>query len=150
MTQDAPFIPTVLVMELSGNMGGTSPEEAVSLFSRAVSDTASGCARAGGTIGHIKANMRSSEEMVSASSTTEDGNVRLRYGLESAVDDYSIVMNAIVYCLEYRDMKVIAEKAFSVLPVNTSVWHKGGLCNDPECGDPDCKDSSHRKIIDLF
>ncbi|KQM10096.1 hypothetical protein AOA81_05630 [Methanomassiliicoccales archaeon RumEn M2] len=89
-------------MELSGNMGGTSPEEAVSLFSGAVSETASGCARAGGTIGHIKANLRSSGEMVSASSTTEDGNVRLRYGLESAVEDYSIVMNAIVYCLEYR------------------------------------------------
>ena len=40
MTQDAHFIPTVLVMELSGDMGGASPEESVSRFSRAVSETA--------------------------------------------------------------------------------------------------------------
>ena len=149
MTQDAHFIPTVLVMELSGDMGGASPEESVSRFSRAVSETASGCAGSGGTIGHIKANMRSEEEMVSASSTTEDGNVRLRYGLESAVGKYGIVMNAIVYCIGYGDMKAIAEKAFSGFPTDTSVWHKGGQCNDPECGDPNCRDSSHRKIIDL-
>lgn len=149
MTRDEPFIPTVLVMELSGDLEGRSPDEAVSMFSAAVSGTAKGCAESGGTIGHIKANMRSSEEMVSASSTTEDGNVRLRFGLESPVREYSIVMNAIVYGIGYPDMKSAAEKAFSGFPAETYVWHKGGECNDPACGDPNCRDSSHRKIIEL-
>ncbi|NLN71961.1 MAG: hypothetical protein GX137_04125 [Thermoplasmatales archaeon] len=146
MTRDEPFIPTVLVMELSGDLEGRPPEEAVSMFSAAVSETALGCAGAGGTIGHIKANMRSSEEMVSASSTTEDGNVRLRFSLESPVRGYTIVLNAIVYRIEYRDMKSIAEKAFSGFRAETSVWHKEGICNDPKCSDPDCQ-RHHGKTV---
>lgn len=150
MTRDEPLFPTVLTAEISGDMNGASPADAAALFSEAISSIAKGSSAKGGVIGHIKSNLRSSEEMVSASCTTEDGNVRLRYGLGSPVGKYVVVMNAIVYGIGFQELRGIAEKGFSRLPgVDTCVWHKEGKCDDPGCSDPECRDPSHRRVVEL-
>jgi hypothetical protein len=101
-------------------------------------------------IGHIKANVRSGDEMLSMSSTTDNGNVRCRSLFAGGVHEYSMTANVIVYGLERRRVAeiLVSNVKRTLGDVDIEVHSEVG-CEDPGCKDPMCQDKDHRRIIKL-
>jgi hypothetical protein len=97
-------------------------------------------------IGHIKANVRSGEEMLSISSTNDKGDVRARTAFSNDVDRYEMTVNVIVYGVNEETISAILEKRRADLGENTMTIFSDTGCKDPECADPDCADRAHRVI----
>ncbi|MDR0198568.1 MAG: hypothetical protein LBI08_02360, partial [Methanomassiliicoccaceae archaeon] len=118
MTSDAEFIPAAIAATAEGSLTETTnAERANAIFSNMLRDVALGCVKAGSAmIGHIKANIRSGDELLSISSTTDDGNVRPRYVFTKDVLRYSMTVNVIVYGLErYRVAEILVSNVKRIL-----------------------------------
>ena len=153
MTEDAEMIPSAIAASAEGSLPSEmSADDANRLFSQMLSDVARDCVKAGSwMIGHIKANVRSGNELLSISSTTDDGNVRIRSRFLNSVKDYSMTVNVIVYGVERH---IVAEILISNVKkalggIGMTVHSEIG-CEDPECSDPACSDKDHRRIIKII
>ena len=152
MTSDAEFIPAAIAATASGSLRKAAKADAANkLFKDMLRDVTLGCVKAGSTmIGHIKANIRSGNDMLSISSTTDDGNVRPRSVFKNDVKDYSMTVNVIVYGLERRKVaEILVSNVKRILGnVNLTVHSEVG-CEDPECKDPMCQRDEHKRIITI-
>jgi hypothetical protein len=97
-------------------------------------------------VGHIKANVRSGDGMLSISSTNDRGDVRTRMAFSDPVDGYGMTVNVIVYGIDERTVSGILETRRAGLGENTMMIHSDTGCKDPACGDPYCADKAHRLI----
>ncbi|MFA6679752.1 MAG: hypothetical protein WCR96_04595 [Candidatus Methanomethylophilaceae archaeon] len=151
MTQEEEFIPTISVVEITGDLGGMPPVDANKLFSNVLSEIARGCISSGAKmIGHIKANFTTYDGILSISCTAEDGKVRLRSEFHEPVKGYRSVMNVIVYGIDYSRMCTVIDSSLKKIPgkkVITKVKDSG--CNDSSCNDPNCTDPMHRSFVRL-
>jgi len=151
MTSDEDFIPAAIAATVNGSLPPMTADEANSLFSNMLHHVALDCVDAGSwMIGHIKMNVRSGDDFLSVSVTTDDGNVRNRAVFTGSVSDYSLTVNVIVYGLERRKTaEILVSNLKKVLAdVNITVHSEVG-CEDPKCGDPLCRDKDHKRIIPL-
>lgn len=145
MTQDGDYTPTIGVVEITGDTGGYTATESNRIFSEMMSRITKGCIEKGAvSIGHIKANLMSGDEMSSLSCTTDDGNVRARSLFIMPVKEYRIVMNVIVYGIDYVVMHRIISDALSMIPGSKTVKIRNTsiACEKP-CDDPNCTDPNH-------
>lgn len=153
MTQDEEFVPTIVVVQIKGNLGGKDAEASKKIFSDTLSQIAIESAKNGATlIGHIKANFNAGDGgLLSISCTTDDGKIRMKTDLTGAVNEYISVMNVIVYGVDYDCLQKITDDALGSIPGTKNIEYiKESGCNDPDCHDPDCKDPDHRKIISIM
>ena len=150
MTQEKEFIPAAVAAEISGSAGSAVAAAANSLFREFLSSVAKDCVKAGSKmIGHIKANVRSGDELLSMSSTTDDGNVRCRSMFANVVKDYSMTVNVIVYGLDrYEVARILSSNAERTLNAVPKIYSELG-CEDPDCDDPVCQNGDHKRIIDI-
>ena len=150
MTSDEDLIPAAIAAVASGSLlQVANADDANRIFSSIIENVAKDCVKAGSwMIGHIKANVRSGGELLSVSSTTDDGNVRYRYSFKKDVKDYSMTVNVIVYGIERHTAAeiLISNMRKALDNVDIQVRSETG-CEDPECGDPMCRDEGHRRII---
>jgi hypothetical protein len=116
-----------------------------------LSSIAKDCVTAGSTmIGHIKANVRSGDQMLSMSSTTDDGNVRCRFLFSGDVKEYSMTVNVIVYGIERRrTAEILVSNVRKALKDVTIEVHSEVGCEDPECNDPMCQRDEHKRVITI-
>lgn len=150
MTSDENFIPTAIAVTANGSFEeAVSAEHANTIFSEMIRNTALDCVKAGSQmIGHIKANVRSGPELLSMSSTTDDGNVRMRSVFTGKVKDHSMTVNVIVYGVDRHTVADISVRNIKKAVGNISITvHSEIGCEDPECTDPMCQDAGHRRII---
>ena len=149
MTADEEFIPSVIATTASGSFPEVmSAGSANELFSKTLNDVTVDCVKAGARmIGHIKANIRSVDDFLSMSSTTDDGNVRFRSMFMNDVKEYSMTINAIVYGLDrYRMAEIIVSNMKRMLAGVEIEVHSEVGCEDPGCRDPLCQNKSHKRI----
>lgn len=139
-------IPAAVAATVKGTLN-MNAEDANAFFSQLLSDVTKDCVGSGATmIGHVKSNISSGNEMLSISSTTDDGNVRFRSKFTEHVGDYEMTLNVIVYGISNDTIsKIIADRTQHM---SADVQMLTESCNDPECNDPDCVDGKHR-IIEL-
>jgi len=152
MTTDEEFIPSAIAATISGSFPSIKEaDEANNIFTRFLSDITLDCVKAGSwMIGHIKANVRSNNELLSMSSTTDDGNVRIRYKFSGNVKDYSMTVNVIVYGIErYKAAEILVLNVKRSLGNADTEIHSEVGCEDPECNDPLCRDKDHKRIINI-
>jgi len=148
MTSVKDDLPAAVAADIKGSL----PEmmqapDANSVFAGFLSAVAKDCLNAGAAmIGHIKANVRSGEEMLSISSTNDKGDVRTRTSFSDNVDVYEMTVNVIVYGVDEKTISKILETRRADLGDNTMTIFSDTGCKDPECGDPDCADKAHRLI----
>jgi hypothetical protein len=120
-------------------------DEANHIFTEFLSYVTKDCVESGAVmIGHIKANVRSGDEMLSISSTTGDGNVRARLSFLSDVGEFDMTLNVIVYGIGERTISGIIADRGRMLGIYDMCAVPHG-CPDPECSDPECAD--HARII---
>jgi hypothetical protein len=146
------MIPTAIAAAAAGSLPAvTKADDANALFSCMIRDVALDCVKAGSwMIGHIKANVRSAGELLSLSSTTDDGNVRCRSVLTKDAKDYSMTVNVIVYGVErHRAAEILLSNMRRILGDIDVTVHSEVGCEDPGCSDPMCQDKDHRRIIQL-
>ena len=151
MTDEEELIPTAIAADAYGSVGSMPADAANSMFKEFIGSVTRGCVKAGSKmIGHIKANVRSGGELLSMSSTTDDGNVRCRSLLANEVNDYSLTVNVIVYGLDRRTAaRILAENAERILTdVKIKIYSESG-CEEPDCGDPMCSNKDHKRVIDI-
>jgi hypothetical protein len=146
MTTVEEDLPGTVAATITGTMNA-SAEESGNKFKRFLSEVTRGCAESGALmIGHVKANVRSGDDMMSFNSTTDDGKVRVRTELSNYVKDYEMTINVIVYGLKEN---VISQVLMSKIPIlgepKVKIYSDTG-CTDPKCSDPDCADQKHRII----
>jgi hypothetical protein len=152
VTEDEDFIPAAVAAVVTGSLPVlTEAKEANELFSLLIHDITLDCVKAGSwMIGHIKANVRSGNDLLSMSSTTDDGNVRSRCILTNMIKDYSMTVNVIVYGVERRNAAEIlvsnVKKALGNVRIEV---HSEVGCEDPKCRDPMCRDMDHKRLIDI-
>jgi hypothetical protein len=152
LTSDQEFIPSAIAATLSGSFPSTvNADDANGLFSKLLSKVTIGCAEAGAwMIGHIKANIRSGEGFLSISSTTDDGNVRMRSAFTGPVKDYSMTVNVIVYGIDRQTTaEILVSDVKEMLACENAVVHSQIGCEDPDCGDPMCRDEDHKRVITI-
>ncbi|MDR0791439.1 MAG: hypothetical protein LBE47_02750 [Methanomassiliicoccaceae archaeon] len=152
MTDDKEFIPSAIAATAGGSFPRTAAaKDANELFSSMLRDITTDCVKAGSwMIGHIKANVRSGNDMLSMSSTTDDGNVRCRCIFTNDVKDYTMTVNVIVYGLErYNVADILVSNVERVLGDISITVHSEVGCEDPGCNDPMCQDRDHRRVIDI-
>ena len=152
MTADKEFIPSAIAATVTGSFpSAISADDANDMFSLLLHDVTIGCVEAGSwMIGHIKANVRSGNELLSVSCTTDNGNVRRRYVFAGSVKGYSMTVNVIVYGIErHRTAEILVLNVKKVLgDVHIEVHSEVG-CEDPKCEDPMCQDKDHKRVIDI-
>lgn len=148
MTSEKEDLPSAVVVSAEGSFPKTvSGPEATRIFTEFLAEVTRDCAAAGATmIGHVKANIRSEGEMMSISSTTEDGNVRKRSVFEKDVKGYRMTVNVIVYGIDENTITRMIKKREIMLGTVKMEISSETQCNDPECDDPDCGDPAHRII----
>ena len=151
MTSDREFIPSAIAATASGSFSDpANADEANSSFTKFLSRVALGCVAAGSTmIGHIKANVRSGDELLSMSCTTDDGNVRLRYKFSKTVAKYTMTVNVIVYGIDKRRTAEILVSNLRSLGVAGLEVHSEVGCEDPSCDDPLCQRDEHVRVINI-
>ncbi|MDR0791351.1 MAG: hypothetical protein LBE47_02300 [Methanomassiliicoccaceae archaeon] len=152
MTDDIEFIPAAIAATAEGSLrSATSAKDANELFSSMLRDITLDCVKAGSwMIGHIKANVRSCDDLLSMSSTTDDGNVRCRCVLTNDIKEYSMTVNVIVYGLERHSVaEILVSNVRRVLGNVDIEVHSEVGCEDPKCKDPLCQDTDHKRIIDI-
>ena len=152
MTADKEFIPAAIAATAGGSFAShMSADGANALFAGMLRNIVLGCVDAGSTmIGHIKANIRSGDELLAMSSTTDDGNVRCRYKFSKGVKDYTMTVNVIVYGIERRTAaEILARSVKDVLGNADLKIHSEVGCEDPECNDPMCQRDEHKRIITI-
>jgi len=152
MTSDQEFIPSAIAATLSGSFSAPmSADDANGLFSKFLSKVTTDCAEAGAwMIGHIKANVRSGEGFLSISSTTDDGNVRMRLSFTGPVKEYSMTVNVIVYGVDRQTTaKILVSDVKGMLACDNIVVHSEIGCEDPECEDPMCRNEDHKRVITI-
>jgi hypothetical protein len=152
VTSDAEFIPAAIAATASGAFpSALAADEANALFAGMLRDVALGCVGAGSSmIGHIKANVRSGNELLSMSVTTDDGNVRSRYRFGNGVHGYSMTVNVIVYGIErHKAAEILVSNVRRVLGGVSIEVHSEVGCEDPECDDPMCARDEHKRIITI-
>ncbi|MCL2143229.1 MAG: hypothetical protein FWH44_03115 [Methanomassiliicoccaceae archaeon] len=150
MTDDADLIPAAVAAVASGSFSPSlKADAAVRIFRGMLRDIALDCVTSGSAmIGHIKANVRSGDEMMSMSSTTDDGNVRCRSVFAKDVSEYSMTVNVIVYGIENRKAAEILVPNVRKISDDVKITvHSEIGCEDPECKDPLCQDEAHKRII---
>lgn len=148
MTAVKEEIPAAVASTITGEFDPPKEQgDANSLFSEFLSEVTRDCHMASALmIGHVKANIRSGKEMLSISSTTEDGNVRSRSVFSLPVSIYEMTLNVIVYGIDAAVItKIITKRAESLGTHKLEMISESG-CQDPECNDPDCTDTKHRII----
>ena len=146
MTTVEEDLPGTVAATITGIMNA-SAEDAGNKFKEFLSQVTRGCSEAGALmIGHVKANVRSGDDMMSFNSTTDDGKVRVRTELSEPVREYEMTINVIVYGLKEN---VISQVMMSKIPIlgepKVKIYSDTG-CTDPKCSDPDCADQKHRVI----
>ncbi len=145
MTEDQEFIPTPLAADLKGFFSPSlEGKEAVQKFSDFLKALTLGAVDVGAwSIGHVKAVVEAGEGFVSMSSTTEDGNVRIKGELAS-VENWTMTVNVIVFGPDADDLEaMLMDKVEKILPGSeVSVYHAEG-CEDPDCFDPFCRRPEH-------
>jgi len=149
MTSDAELIPSAIAATGTGSLPDHT--DANTLFSDMIRNIALDCVKAGSwMIGHIKANIRSGDELLSISSTTDDGKARRRCEFSKDVKDYSMTVNVIVYGVERHKVAgiLVSNVRRSLGDVDMTVHSEVG-CEDPECSDPACQDKDHRRVISI-
>jgi len=148
MTSVKEDLPSAVAANIKGTFAKeTKAPDAETMFAGFMSETVRDCVRAGAAmIGHVKANIRSGNEFLSISSTTDDGNVRNRKGFSSDVKDYEMTVNVIVYGIDEVMISKILETRRRDLGKNSMTIYSDTGCKDPECEDPDCIDRAHRLI----
>ena len=152
MTEDGQFIPSAIAATAKGSLRRVlSAGDANELFSSMLRRMTLDCVEAGSwMIGHIKANVRSGDEMLSMSSTTDDGNVRLRYSFGKDVKDYAMTANLIVYGVErHKAAEIFVTNVKRTLGDAETEVHSEIGCEDPGCSDPMCSDAGHERIIKI-
>ncbi|MDR2866440.1 MAG: hypothetical protein LBV13_03440 [Methanomassiliicoccaceae archaeon] len=152
MTDDEEFIPSAIAATAAGSLRTvTDADDANALFMGMLKNVTVDCVKEGSwMIGHIKANVRSSDEMLSMSSTTDDGNVRCRSSFTVPVKDYSITVNVIVYGVErHRAAGILVSDMRAALGDIDITVHSEVGCEDPGCSDPACQDKDHERIITI-
>jgi len=152
VTEDAEFIPAAIAATAAGSLEGSmTAEQANKLFSGLLRDVTIDCVKAGSwMIGHIKSNIRSENEFLSISSTTDDGNVRVRYAFTGDVKEYSMTLNVIVYGVERHEVaEILVRNVKRVLGNIDITVHSEVGCEDPGCKDPMCQDKDHKRIINI-
>ncbi|MCL2607180.1 MAG: hypothetical protein FWD92_01295 [Methanomassiliicoccaceae archaeon] len=149
MTSDEDFIPSAIAATVSGSLPSMNAEDANSLFSEMLHHVAVDCVNAGSwMIGHIKANVRSGDDFLSISVTTDNGNVRSRAAFTEIVNNYSMTVNVIVYGLERKKVaEILVSNLRKILADVDITVHSQVGCEDPGCGDPLCQDENHKRII---
>jgi hypothetical protein len=149
MTTVEEDLPGTVAATITGTMG-TSAEGASSKFKEFLSQVTVGCAESGALmIGHVKANVRSGDEIMSFNSTTDDGKVRVRTELSMPVKDYEMTINVIVYGLKENVISQVLMSKISILGEPKVKIYSDTGCTDPKCSDPDCVDQKHR-VIDIL
>ena len=150
MTQEEEFIPAAVAAEIIGSMRSAEADRVNTIFKGFLGSVARDCVKAGSKmIGHIKANVRSGDELLSMSSTTDDGNVRCRSVFAKDVNDYSMTVNVIVYGLDrYAVARILSANAEKMLGAVPKIYSELG-CEDPDCDDPMCQNGDHKRIIDI-
>jgi len=148
MTSIKEDLPSAVAADINGSFAESmQASDANSAFSGFLSAVAKDCLNAGAVmIGHIKANVRSGEELLSISSTNDRGDVRIRTSFSDRVSAYEMTVNVIVYGIDERAICCILETRRNSLGNNTMTIFSDTGCRDPECGDPDCTDKAHRVI----
>jgi len=152
LTSDAEFIPSAIAATLTGSFPApVSADDANEIFSKLLSKVTIGCAEAGAwMIGHIKANVRSGEGFLSISSTTDDGNVRMRSAFTDPVKEYSMTVNVIVYGIDrQRTAEILVSNVEGMLECENMIVHSEIGCEDPDCNDPMCRNEEHRRVITI-
>jgi hypothetical protein len=152
MTEDEQFIPSAIAATVSGRLPDEmDAKDANGLFGSMLSSVTKDCVKAGSwMIGHIKANVRSGNEFLSMSSTTDDGDVRMRYSFTKSVKDYSMTVNVIVYGVERHSVAgILVSNVRQTLGSADIEVHSEVGCEDPECHDPMCQDKDHKRIITI-
>jgi len=152
VTSDAEYIPAAIAATAGGSLASPmGADDANSLFKKMLRDIAVGCVSAGSTmIGHIKANVRANDELLSMSSTTDDGNVRSRYVFTKDVKDYTMTVNVIVYGLErHKAAEILVSNARDALGDVRIEVHSEVGCEDPGCKDPMCQRDEHKRMITI-
>ena len=147
MTTVKEDLPGTVAATISGNMNNASADNAGSKFKDFLSEVTKGCADAGALmIGHVKANVKTIDEIMSLNSTTGDGKVRTRTEFTKPVGKYEMTINVIVYGLKENEIsKVLMSKIPILGNVNVKIFSDTG-CTDPNCSDKDCEDQKHRLI----
>lgn len=140
--------PAAVAADINGSFSpSVKAEDANKKFMDFLSIVVKDCVSAGAVmIGHVKANVRSNGEMLSMSSTTDNGAVRTRSVFSLPVEKYEMTVNVIVYGLDEVAISKILNNRIGMLgkPSIEIVSETG--CQDPECDDPDCKSAAHRVI----
>ena len=152
MTADTEFIPSAIAATASGSLEpAMNADGANELFSSLLRNVAVECVGAGAwMIGHIKANIRSGNELLSISCTTDDGNVRRRYSFAGTVKDYSMTVNVIVYGIErHRTAEILVSNMQRMFGRTDIKVHSEVGCEDPGCSDPMCQDADHKRVIEI-
>lgn len=152
MTEDVNMIPSAIAATAKGSLPiATNAEAANRLFSDMLKAVTKDCVKAGSwMIGHIKANVRTDNELLSMSSTTDDGNVRSRCSFTKGVKDYSMTVNVIVYGVERHKVAeiLVSDMKKALGDIEITVHSEMG-CEDPGCNDPVCQDKDHKRVITL-
>jgi hypothetical protein len=79
MTSVTEDLPSAVAAEINGSLKGMPASDAITLFTGFLSAVAKDCIGSGAVmVGHIKANVRSGDGMLSLSSTNDRGDVRVR------------------------------------------------------------------------
>ena len=148
MTSERDDLPAAVAADINGTFKKTiSCDEANNTFIDFLSNVTKDCAAAGAVmIGHVKANVRSGNEMLAINSTTEDGHVRIRSQFSSDVSEYTMTINVIVYGVVEKRISEILDKRRSTLGMNKMKIYSDTGCTDPKCSDPECVDNAHRII----
>lgn len=151
MTSDIDYIPSAISAVFSGDAAGKPSGDSNALLRDFVSDVAVGCAERGAEmIGHIKANFKAGEQFLSVSCTSLEGKTTVKAEFSAPVDEFTGVMNALVYGITPEEIKdALLEAADKAKILSMGEIRVEGGCEDPECDDPDCRKPSHRPLIPL-
>ena len=140
--------PAVVAADINGKFKQTLIcNDANDRFIEFLSNVTKDCAAAGAImIGHVKANVRSGDEMLAINSTTADGHVRIRSQFSSDVTEYSMTINVIVYGVAEKNISEMLNTRRSTLGINKMKIYSDTGCTDPKCEDPACVADAHRII----
>ena len=148
MTAIREDLPAAVAADINGKFkSALSSDLANDVFMEFLSYVTKDCAAAGALmIGHVKANVRSGNEMLAINSTTMDGHVRIRSQFSSDVSEYTMTINVIVYGVVEKKISEILNARRSVLGKNKMKIYSDTGCTDPKCEDPACIADAHRVI----
>lgn len=149
MTRNKEYLPSSVTAVFTGDLGGIGPSESNDLLARFVASVATRSAAAGaGMIGHVKANFKSGDQMLSVSTTSLEGKTSLKSKFDDNVWIFEGAMNAHVFGITHSQVAMAISDAARDAGVFTDISLKAETgCNDPACVDPDCAEHNPRPLV---